>query len=393
MHIVIAAVSSARQPSGICRHAATLASSLVEMPEVSRVTLLVGEWQQEYFENAFGLTGSRLHVVPVAIENNSFARNRWYHRTLSHAARDLKADVVHLSFPAPIPRKTFFCPVVGALHDLYPYDAPLNFGYVRVLFNRLFLRQCLRASDTVVCSSDFTLDRLRHCAPRVASEKAIRIYQSVALDPSDEKAPSNPHLTAQPFLLTVAQHRRNKNVGLLLSAFDLLRQRNPASRRLRLLIIGAEGPETRTLRSLVQRLSLEQLVHFESALSDGELCCLYRRCELLIAPSSVEGFCFPVVEALRCGSRVLCSDIPVLHEVGGGHCRYFSLNVDNPMLALANAIEAALLEPVPEAHAPDRFSLREMASHYVALYSTLLAGGRQPHALPGLFSNVDSLRL
>jgi len=83
----------------------------------------------------------------------------------------------------------------------------------------------------------------------------------------------------------------------------------------------------------------------------------------------------------------------VLHEVGGGHCRYFSLNVDNPMLALANAIEAALLEPVPEAHAPDRFSLREMASHYVALYSTLLAGGRQPHALPGLFSNVDSLRL
>ena len=392
MHIVIAAVSSARRPSGICRHAATLASSLVEMPEVSRVTLLVGEWQLEYFENAFGLTGSRLHGVPVAIDNNSFARNRWYYRTLSHIARDLKADVVHLSFPAPIPRRTFSRPAVCALHDLYPYDEPLNFGYIRVLFNRLFLRQCLRASDAVVCSSDFTLARLRNYAPQVASQKAARIYQSVALDPSHEKAPSKPALTAQPFLLTVAQHRRNKNVGLLLSAFALLRQRNPPSRRLRLLIIGAEGPETKTLRSLVQRLSLEQHVQFESALSDTELCCLYRRCELLIAPSSIEGFCFPVVEALRCGSRVLCSDIPVLHEVGGGHCRYFSLKEDNPMLALAKAMEAALLEPFPKAHPPDRFSAREMARHYVALYAILLAGGRQPHALPERICDVDSLR-
>src|SRR5215471_778583 len=160
MHVLISAVSSARRPSGICRHAVNLASSLAATQAVSRVTLFVGPWQAGYFRQAFNLTGTRIDLRAAGVENSAYARNVWYYRTLPKLARDLGADIAHLSFPAPISRRRFPCPVVCSLHDLYPYDVPANFGSWRVLFNRSFLRRCLRQSDVVVCSSDFTRNRL-----------------------------------------------------------------------------------------------------------------------------------------------------------------------------------------------------------------------------------------
>ena len=44
---------------------------------------------------------------------------------------------------------------------------------------------------------------------------------------------------------------------------------------------------------------------------------MYRRAALLVLPSDREGFGLPVVEALACGTPVVASDLPVLHEVGG----------------------------------------------------------------------------
>lgn len=390
MHILISAVSSAQHPSGICRHAANLATCLSGDPVISRVTLLAGRWQVDYFRKAFGLENNTVRIVTAEVENNSYSRNWWYYRKLPQIARRCGADAVHLSFPAPVRRQSFSCPVVCSLHDLYPYDSPRNFGYMRVLFNRIFLRQCLEASDAVVCSSDFTLTRLQQCAPRVVSQKAARIYQTVALGPSNGGRPEQPAIASSPFLLTVAQHRRNKNLQLLLSAFAQLRKRKRSHDRLLLVIVGAKGPETASLLSLIRRLSLQHYVHFEFALTDTELGRLYEECELMIVPSSIEGFCFPVVEALRCGSRVLCSDIPVLREVGGARCHYFSLNEEQPAVALAEAISSAMLAPAPVPFTSDRFSAKEIACQYVTLYSRLTTG---VGATPNLqFAQLDAVR-
>jgi glycosyltransferase involved in cell wall biosynthesis len=387
MHILISAVSSARHPSGICRHAANLAICLSGDPAVSRVTFLAGHWQVEYFRKAFGLANHAVKIVVAGVENNPYARNWWYYRKLPQIAHRHAADAVHLSFPAPVRRQSFSTPVICSLHDLYPYDSPGNFGALRVLFNRIFLQQCLAASDAVICSSDFTLSRLQQCALRAVTHKAARIYQTVLLDAGNSGRPKQLAIAGSPFLLTVAQHRRNKNLQLLLSAFAELRQQRKSG--LRLVIVGAEGPETANLHALVQRLSLQQHVHFEFAVADAELCRLYRECELMIVPSSIEGFCFPVVEALRCGSRVLCSDIPVLREVGGSNCHYFSLNKQQPA-ALAEAISSAMLASAQVPFTSDRFCAKDIARQYVALYSRLTAGmGSTPSRQ---FAEPDSVR-
>jgi glycosyltransferase involved in cell wall biosynthesis len=174
--------------------------------------------------------------------------------------------------------------------------------------------------------------------------------------------------------LAVAQHRSNKNLPLLLSAYAALRQQGAVPTDLRLIIVGAEGPETPTVRALVEKLALNEHVVFLSALPDAELCWLYQHCALVILPSKIEGFCLPLGEALRCGSNILCSDIPVLREIGGDACRYFDLHAPNPMAELASSIANAMRDPkVPSASAA-RFSPESITSQYVALYQRLLTG-------------------
>lgn len=377
MHVLISAVSSARRPSGICRHAVNLASSLAATHAVSRVTLFVGPWQAGYFRQAFNLAGTRIDLRTSDIENTAYARNFWYYRTLPKLARDLGADIAHLSFPAPISRGRFPCPVVCSLHDLYPYDVPANFGSWRVLFNRSFLRRCLRQSDVVVCSSDFTRNRLRLYAPDIPQSKATRIYQSVSLGPASAQPPERQRLRSQPFLLTVAQHRRNKNLPILLSAFAALHRLDEAYRQLQLFIVGADGPETNALHSMVKQHSLGDHVAFLSSLPDAELCWLYERAALVVLPSKIEGFCLPLAEALRCGSNVLCSDIPTLREVGGSHCRYFSLDLPDVVTELATSIAGALhnrKQPPAETH---QFAPEQITPQYIALYRSLLSGRAQ----------------
>lgn len=377
MHVVIAALSSARQPSGICRHAANLATALAARPG-TRATLLVGDWQHDYFRQAFGIKdGGALRLLPVGVTRHPVVRNAWYYFALPEIARECEADLVHLAFPVPIRRSAVACPLVVSLHDLYPYDIPRNFGHMRAMFNRMFLRSCLHSSDAVVCSSDFTMKRLHHCMPEIEKSKATRMYQMVKLDPRVAHAPTALASDTRPFLLAVAQHRSNKNLDLLLRGFIELRAITQLQ-HVRLIIVGAEGPETAKLHALVQGSSLEDHVLFQSAVTDPELCWLYRNCELLVVPSSIEGFCLPVAEGLRCGSRILCSDIPVLREVGGPSCHFVDLAQSQPAIALAAAVQDALKRPFAISPTADRFAAQEIGSQYLSLYSTLLAKTSRP---------------
>jgi hypothetical protein len=73
----------------------------------------------------------------------------------------------------------------------------------------------------------------------------------------------------------------------------------------------------------------------------------------------------------------LCSDIPVLREVSGHHCRYFRLDQPRPASALAQAISDALLAPATAPFISDRFSPRKIAREHLALYFHLATERRE----------------
>jgi glycosyltransferase involved in cell wall biosynthesis len=321
-----------------------------------------------YFRSSFNLIGTRVNIVPVEIANDAFARNIWYLRDLPKLADEVSADVVHLSFPVPIRRSIIRCPVVVSLHDLYPYDEPNNFGFPKVFFNRVFLQKCLKEVDCVACVSESTLSRLKVRFPRFAHRKAVVIHNCVTIDANE---PVSPMKEQRKFVLMVAQHRANKNIVLALSAFAELLEEEKIDQHTLLLLVGNQGPETTMIRSFMERRSLERSVKLTEGVTDGELRWLYANCEVLVAPSLMEGFGLPVVEGLFCGSRVVCSDIPIFREIGGDACHYFDLHAESDCSAMVAAICRALAEPARRAKRLERFFPENVAREYAALYVQL----------------------
>jgi glycosyltransferase involved in cell wall biosynthesis len=76
---------------------------------------------------------------------------------------------------------------------------------------------------------------------------------------------------------------------------------------------------------------------------DDELASILTGARALVFPSEDEGFGLPPVEALACGTPVVCSDIPVLREVLGDRATYAPLE---DMLATAWSIDGRPTSPL-----------------------------------------------
>jgi glycosyltransferase involved in cell wall biosynthesis len=372
MKVVISLASSSGQLSGVQRHAIGLARCLLIRPEITAVHLLAAPWQQEFVQDSAPVADGRFHLHSTPIGNDALSRNLWYYNSLPRLAKELEADIVHLAYPAPVKRRAFHCPTVVTLHDLYPYDIPENFGFPKVLFNRLVLRRCLDLVDVIACVSQCTLLRLKRMNPNLPPARTRVIYNSVEQPAMHLSETPRPPWASQPFLLCVAQHRRNKNIPLALRVFERLLHTGQLPSNTRLLIVGIPGPETSAIEQLVSTAGLTQCVSFLNGISDELLQWCYRNCLLLLAPSAIEGFGLPIAEALLAGCQIVCSDIPAFRELGGNHCDYVPLG-PHQIEAFANAVSAAAGRGPRESVAMPQLSAQVIANQYMQLYRSLLS--------------------
>jgi hypothetical protein len=139
------------------------------------------------------------------------------------------------------------------------------------------------------------------------------------------------------YLLIVSTIEPRKNHLTLLSAWEKLRsERFPA---LKLLIVGALGWHQKPIiRRLKRWLDRGEAFLLEDVLAT-ELRILYAQARATICPSYGEGFDFSGVEAMKSGSPVIASDIPVHREIFADAAEYF-----NPYCveALLHAIQSVI---------------------------------------------------
>jgi glycosyltransferase involved in cell wall biosynthesis len=83
-------------------------------------------------------------------------------------------------------------------------------------------------------------------------------------------------------------------------------------------------------------------VRFLEHVDDAELEGLWAVADCAAFPTRAEGFGLPVVEAMRHGVPVACSDLPVLREVGGDVPAYFD---PDDAAGAAAAIVRAMADP------------------------------------------------
>jgi glycosyltransferase involved in cell wall biosynthesis len=123
-----------------------------------------------------------------------------------------------------------------------------------------------------------------------------------------------------PFLLYVGRTNPQKNIPRLVEAFAVLRgemREHLLYKDLRLIIIGDEISKNPALRQAVIQSRVEDGVRFLGFVPIETLRAFYQAASAFVFPSLYEGFGLPPLEAMACGTPVVCSNVSSLPEVIG----------------------------------------------------------------------------
>jgi glycosyltransferase involved in cell wall biosynthesis len=142
-------------------------------------------------------------------------------------------------------------------------------------------------------------------------------------------------LTDAPIVLTVSAKRPHKNLERLFEAFA----RVEATQQPVLVVPGYETPFEKELRRHAG--SLTDQIRFTGWLDDTTLAGLYAAALVFVFPSLAEGFGLPVLEAMRRGVPVACSNATSLPEVAGDAALYFE---PTDTASITAAIEKLLVD-------------------------------------------------
>jgi glycosyltransferase involved in cell wall biosynthesis len=118
------------------------------------------------------------------------------------------------------------------------------------------------------------------------------------------------------FLIYVGTENTRKDLGTLVRALAQVRREAP---EVALLKVGRahDDEERQSLVELAARLGVLEAIHFLEDVSEEDLPQLYNLAELYVTPSPYEGFGFPLLEAMACGTPVVYANAGSLPEIAG----------------------------------------------------------------------------
>ncbi len=217
-------------------------------------------------------------------------------------------------------------PFVVTIHDLILHHFPTGQAstlpyllFASKLFGYKYLiKKAAQKAKKVITVSEATkkeiVDHL-HIEP----EKIVVTYEGV-----DTQVLSIKYKVSsikKPYFLYVGNAYPHKNLDLLLQAFgQLVNSRDGFmvhSKEIepKLVLVGKEDYFYKRLKERVKKMEIEKNIIFRSEISDGELSTLYQNALALIAPSKMEGFGLPGLEAMANSCLVVASDIPAHKEI------------------------------------------------------------------------------
>lgn len=315
-----------------------------------------------------GRAAARYHPVRQAV--------RAYHRWRGgRAARG--HDVIHCAYlePPALPD----IPYVVTVHDLIPERFPYLCTHPWADDDTARKRRAVAAAAVCIAVSQATADDL--CAFYPDAAPKVRVIHHGADHLAGNAVPPgvpSRRSVAGRFALFVGERIAYKNFGLVLEA--MLEAAWPEGLGLR--VVGSAFSEREGL--LIRRLGLEGRIRHLGRVPDAELRAAYQESACFIFPSLCEGFGIPVVEAQSFGAPVVCSDIPVFHEVAGASALFFDPRSPADLAArVAAALEPDVRSRLVEAGRDNlrRFSWDRCAAETIAAYQDAIsppARGRVP---------------
>lgn len=169
----------------------------------------------------------------------------------------------------------------------------------------------------------------------------------------------------------------NKGTHEILYAYKNLLDTNRISTEDTHLLFAGKGEQLDNAKSLAESLNIAENVTFTGTFPDEDHVKLYNSIDAFVFATHSEGFGLVLVEAMALQIPVICSDLPVLHDVGRDFVfDYFENDVESLAAAMTdlyeNFSEAQELALKAKDFVRSEYSMKSFIENYENLYSGLL---------------------
>ncbi len=265
----------------------------------------------------------QIRIPEKEYKSASLRKAHWEHILVPQEMKKCGINLAHFLYPSN-PNKSMGVPVVVTVHDVIPWVLPEYNEKLRSKIYNFYSKWALKKADHIITVSQFSKEEIM----RVIKIEEKNIHVVPLAPPIIKKDESLPDMALRRnYLLYVGGYDERKNVPQLMIAFQKYIANYYA---IDLILVGAKdrGLERFITNQFCERVANKIPVKpkgniiFTHNMPPGELDYLYRQAAALVHFSRYEGFNLPLVEAMSHDLPIVCSDIPVNHEVTSGAAHF-----------------------------------------------------------------------
>jgi len=324
MNIGIDVTSVVNQKAGIARYAKNLVLNLLKIDRENHYLLY------SFFGNDQRKLAPLLNI-PVAVKDADCDFRlydyqpqslktllfllRLIHKTADSFIKE--ADIFHSpDFMWPASAKK---PSVITIQDLVFLKFPQFFTWKNRTNMKSLARLSAKNAKAIICTSDSSKNDVIDLL-RIKEEKIFVVHLGVdeifkpAAAQKIEEAKERFQLPEN-YVLALGTIEPRKNLKRLLQAF--LELKKDKSFEHKLVIAGEKGWRYKDFFEELNNPDIAEEVMLTGHIDDNDLPAVYSGASVFVYPSLYEGFGLPPLEAMACGTPVVCSDTSSLPEVAG----------------------------------------------------------------------------
>lgn len=260
----------------------------------------------------------------------------WFEFLIPRVLKKIKADMFvspdgYLSLSTKVPQ-------LSVIHDINFVHRPNDFPLIPRLYYQRFFPKFAKKACRIATVSEFSKHDI--CVSyNVDPEKVDVVYNGAntyyrPLNEEEKQATKAKYTHGFDYFMFVGSLHPRKNVGGLLTAFDMFKTRYKSDHKL--VIVGEKMFLTSDLDLIYNQMRYGDDVIFTGRMETEDLENVLGASTALVFVPFFEGFGIPIVEAMYAGVPVICSNTTSLPEVAGEAALYVD---PEDVKAISNAME------------------------------------------------------
>ena len=266
-------------------------------------------------------------------------------------------------------------PYVVTVHDTFALDNPEWCKLSNRLNYKLFMPRTSFKADAIIAVSKQTCQKIIKHNPQ--SDPSV-IYPGIddcfntGIDQLKHQKVKTKYKLPERYFLYVGNIEPKKNIINLLKAYKLLKSRQIEHK---LVIVGKRTWNQGNVWDYIHANFKPKDIVLTGYADRDDLPYIYQLAQACVSPSLSEGFGFPALEAMRCGTPVIASPVGILKELPSEtYCRIDPTDVTDialkllSMIARDNTIQMQIDLALKETR---RFSWQKCAAETLNIYRQL----------------------